>query len=128
MFTAAAAAAFSGAGTAVVSAVTAVTAVAAVMAGMIFCIKIISVLEECFAFSAKKNRFGLFIKSETGRSISPLFICAVVAYKVAVGYLFSAFTGYGNAVWNIVMSLSAVFAFAVFLFRGNRLLFINQYR
>lgn len=124
MFTAAAADAFSGAGTAAVSAV---TAVAAVMAGMIFCIKIISVLEECFAFSAKKNRFGLFIKSETGRSISPLFICAVVAYKVAVRYLFSALTGYGNAVWNIVMSFSAVFAFAVFLFRGNRLLFINQY-
>ena len=116
MFAAAAAGTFSGAGAAFVF------AFSAVCAGMFFCIKVAAAGKECLTFPAGKNGFGLFIKTQTGGGISPLFIRAAVADKVAVCNFFSVPAKYGDAVRNIVMAFSAVFAFAVFLFRGNRLL------
>ena len=109
MIASATAGAFTATGTAIVSAVSAISAVAAIMA---FSAKIMSAAKECFAFSAGKNFFRLFIKAQTGRSISALFKCAMVTNKIAVGNFFSAFTGNGDSVRNKVVSPSAVFAFA----------------
>lgn len=78
MFTAAAAAAAAAFSAAVAS------AGAAVAAGIVFGAKAVSVFKECFAFSAKKDGIGLFIKTKAGCGIPSFFICAVVAYKVAV--------------------------------------------
>ena len=106
MFTAAAAGAFSGAGTAIVSTASAIAAI------MAFSAKIMSAAEECFAFSPGKNFFWLFIKAQAGRSISPFFKCAVVTNQIPVGNFFSAFTGNGDSVRDKIVSPSAVFAFA----------------
>ena len=81
MFASAAAAAFSAAGIAVVSAVAAGIAIAAIV---VFSAKIVAAAEEGFAFSAGKNFLRLFIETQTGGSIPALFICAMVANKIAV--------------------------------------------
>ena len=81
MFASAAATAFSAAGTAVVSAVAAGIAIAAIV---VFSAKIVAAAEEGFAFSAGKNFLRLFIETQTGGSIPALFICAMVANKIAV--------------------------------------------
>ena len=109
MFTTAAAAAFPSAGTAAVSTVSAITAIAAAVA---FSAKVMSAAEECFAFPAGKNLFRFFVEPKAGTGVPALFINAMVTNKVPVGNFLSAFAGYGNAVRNKIMSLSAVFTSA----------------
>ena len=116
MFTSAAATAFSAAGTAVVSAVAAGIAIAAIV---VFSAKIVAAAEEGFAFSAGKNFRRFFIKTQAGRSISALFINAVVADKIPVRNSSSAFAAYCDSVGNKIMSPSAVFTFA-FMFHWQK--------
>ena len=115
MFTSAAAAAFSPAGTAIVSAVSAITAI--VLAAVVFSVDI--TVKECFAFSAGKNFGRFFIKTQTGRSIPALFVNTMVANKVAVGNFLSALAGNGYAVGNKIVSPSAVFTSAFMFHRVN---------
>ena len=115
MFTSAAAAAFSKAGTAVVSAVPAISAI--VFAAVAFSVKVS--VKKSFAFSAGKNLIGFFIKTQTGRSIPALFVNTMVANKVAVGNFLSALAGNGYAVGNKIVSPSAVFTSAFMFHRVN---------
>ncbi len=115
MFTTAAAAAFTFAGTAAVSAISTVSAI--VSAAVAFPVKV--AVKKCFAFSAGKNFLRLFIKTQAGRSVTAFFIYTVVADKVAVGNFLSAFSGNGDAVRNKIMSPSAVFTFAFMFHRVN---------
>ena len=125
MFTSAAAAAFSPAGTAIVSAVSTITAI--VLAAVVFSVDV--TVKECFAFSAGKNFRRFFIKTQAGRSIAALFINTVVANKVAVRNFSSAFAAYCDSVGNKIMSPSAVFTFA-FMFHWQKALSvkINLYK
>ena len=125
MFTSAAAAAFSPAGTAIVSAVSAITAI--VLAAVVFSVDV--AVKKCFAFSAGKNLIGFFIKTQTGRSIPALFIYAMVTDEIAVGNFLSAFSAYCDSVRDKIMSPSAVFAFT-FMFHWQKpfQLKINLYK
>ena len=109
MFTAAAIGAIGAiSASAAVSAI--VSAGTAIAAAVVFSVKV--AVQKGFAFSAGKNFRRLFIKTQTGRSIPALFINTMVTNKVPVGNFLSAFAGYGNAVRNKIMSLSAVFTSA----------------
>ena len=77
--------------------------------------------EECFAISSGKNGFRLFLKAKACGGIAAFFICAVVAYKITVCDLLSAFAGNGYPVRNKIMSVSVLFASAVFIFHRRNL-------
>jgi len=109
---------FTSAGAAVVFAVAAISAAAAIVsAALAFSAKIAA--QECFAFSAGKNFFRFYIKTQARRSIPALFIYAMVTDKVAVRNFLSALAGNGDPVRNEIMSLSAVFAFT-FVFHRKK--------
>ena len=97
--------------------VSAGTTVAAIFAAVVFSVKV--AVKKCFAFSAGKDFFRFFIKTQTGRSIPALFINTMVANKVTVGNFTSAFAFYRNAVRNKIMSFSAVFTSA-FMFHWQK--------
>ena len=115
MFTAAAAVAFSAAVSAIVSAGTAIAAIVSAAVG--FSVNV--AVKKSFAFSAGKDFFRFFIKTQTGRSIPALFINTMVANKVAVRNFLSAFAENGYAVRNKVVAFSAVFTSAFMFHKVN---------
>lgn len=78
--------------------------------------------EKALAFSAFKNFLRLFVIFKAGGGVASFLIGAVMTDKVAVCDFFSALARNGDSVGNEIMSPSAVFTAAVFLFQKRRLL------